>query len=201
MTAVAGAVLLGYSLSLQPGDDRFYYATFGLAAVWAIGAFASGPLHLGWANTRAGGPLARPVVQPIAVGLFFVGVFALGALVVARVPVLTSAIDDVLDHARYASLWVLALITLVNGIAEELFFRGAVFAAIGVHPVAWSTLLYAATTLASGNGMLVFAAVVLGSVVGMQRRVTGGVLAPIITHVTWSTSMLFVLPPLFRTLT
>ena len=115
---------------------------------------------------------------------------------------LKSAIDDVLDHARYASLWVVALITLVNGVAEELFFRGAVFAAIGRgRAVAWSTLLYAAATLASGNGMLVFAAVVLGLVVGLQRRVTGGVLAPIITHVTWSMSMLFLLPPLFRALT
>jgi len=202
ITALAGAALLGYSLSLQPGDDRFSYATFALAAVWAVGAFASGPLHLGWANTRSGGRHARPIVQPIAVGLFFVGVFTLGALVVARVPVLKSAIDDVLDHARYASLVVVALITLVNGVTEELFFRGAAFAAIGrVHPVAWSTVLYAATTLASGNGMLVFAAVVLGLVVGMQRRVTGGVLAPIITHVTWSMSMLFVLPPLFAALT
>ncbi|MGV1007247.1 MAG: CPBP family intramembrane glutamic endopeptidase [Dermatophilaceae bacterium] len=198
VTAVVGAGLLGYCLSLQPGDQRFYYATFGLAAVWALGAFASGPLHLGWANTRSGERHARPVVQPIAVGLFFVGVFTLGALLVARVPVLASAIDDLLDHARYASLWLLAVITLVNGIAEELFFRGAVYAAIGRrHPVVWSTVLYALATLASGNGMLVFAAVVLGLVVGLQRRVTGGVLAPIITHVTWSTSMLLVLPPLF----
>ena len=67
--------------------------------------------------------------------------------------------------------------------------------------MAWSTLLYAGATFASGNGMLVFAAVVLGLVVGLQRRVTGGVLAPILTHVTWSMSMLFLLPPLLRALT
>jgi hypothetical protein len=44
--------------------------------------------------------------------------------------------------------------------------------------------------------MLVFAAAVLGVLVGMQRRVSGGVLAPMLTHVTWSTGMLLVLPPI-----
>jgi len=38
---------------------------------------------------------------------------------------------------------------------------------------------------------------VLGTVVGMERRASGGVLAPVLTHVTWSTLMLLVLPPLF----
>jgi membrane protease YdiL (CAAX protease family) len=45
--------------------------------------------------------------------------------------------------------------------------------------------------------MLGFAAVVLGAVVGLQRRASGGILAPILTHVTWSLSMLFALPVLF----
>ncbi len=202
VTALVGALLLGLTLNLPPGDDLFYAGTIALAVVWSVGAFASGPLHLGWANTRAGLRHVRPVVQPLAVGLFFAGVFAAGALVVAQVPVLRSAIDDVLDHARYASLALVAAITLVNGIAEELFFRGAVFAAAGQHrPVLVSTALYATTTLTTGNGMLVFAAAVLGLVVALQRRVTGGILAPIITHVTWSMSMLFVLPPLLRALT
>ena len=45
--------------------------------------------------------------------------------------------------------------------------------------------------------MLGFAALVLGTLVGMERRASGGVLAPILTHVTWSISMLLVLPALF----
>ena len=32
--------------------------------------------------------------------------------------------------------------------------------------------------------------------VGLQRRVTGGVLAPIITHLVWSLGRLLLLPPL-----
>ena len=197
VTLVVGAVLLGLSLNLEPGDPTFYVTTLALAGVWTLGAFLSGPLHLGWANTREGLRTARPVVQPLCVGLLAVLVFAAGAVVVAQVPVLRDAVDDVLDHARFASLPVVVVITLVNGVAEELFFRGALYAAVGVrHPVLTTTVVYTLVTVTTGNLMLVFAAAVLGLVVGLERRVTGGVLGPMITHVTWSLSMLFVLPAL-----
>jgi membrane protease YdiL (CAAX protease family) len=110
-------------------------------------------------------------------------------------------VDDVLDHARYGSLPVIALVTVVNGLTEELFFRGALYAAFGTwHPVLVSTAVYALVTVATGNVMLVFAAAVLGVLVGLQRRVSGGVLAPMLTHVTWSMGMLFILPPLMSAL-
>jgi membrane protease YdiL (CAAX protease family) len=38
----------------------------------------------------------------------------------------------------------------------------------------------------------------MGSLFGLQRRATGGLQAPAITHLTWSTLMLRFLPPLFR---
>jgi uncharacterized protein len=60
-----------------------------------------------------------------------------------------------------------------------------------------STVIYSLATVAGGNPVLVFAAAVLGTVVGLQRRAGGGVLAPILTHLTWSSAMLFALPPLF----
>ena len=52
-------------------------------------------------------------------------------------------------------------------------------------------------TLATGNVMLAFAAILLGTVCGLERRASGGILAPILTHITWSLSMLFLLPLLF----
>jgi membrane protease YdiL (CAAX protease family) len=86
----------------------------------------------------------------------------------------------------------------MNGIAEEIFFRGALFAAIGIwHPVAISTVIYSLTTVATGNPMLVFAAVMLGVLLGLQRRSSGGILGPILTHCTWSLTMLLVLPTVF----
>jgi hypothetical protein len=55
-------------------------------------------------------------------------------------------------------------------------------------------VVYALVTAASGVALLTFAALVLGWVTGLQRRVTGGVLAPVITHLTWSVGMLVLLP-------
>lgn len=194
-TLAVGATLLGFSLSMTPGDPAFYVLLLALAATWTAGAFLSGPLHAGW--MRVGSNLRRPVLQPILLGLAAVAVFTLGALVVVHIPLLRSSIEAVLDHARYGSLPVIALITVVNGLAEELFFRGALYAAIGArNPVLISTAVYALTTVATANVMLVFAATVLGLLVGLERRVSGGVLAPMLTHVTWSLGMLFILPPL-----
>jgi len=199
ITLVCGAVLLGISLNLEPGDRRFYGLTLLLAAVWTVGSLLSGPLHLGWARTRGQGQ-ARPVVQPITLGLFAVAIACAIALAVGQIPPLREQVNSVLDFARYSSLPLVALITLVNGLSEELFFRGALYAAIGERfPVLWTTALYAATTAVAGNPMLVFAAVVLGLLVGLQRRVTGGILGPMLTHVIWSLSMLFILPPLIGT--
>ncbi len=200
LTLVAGAGLLAASLSTTPGDPRFYPLTLALAATWTAGAFLSGPLHAGW--VRTGPRLRRPVLQPIGVGLATVAVFVVGALLVAQVPALAGSVNRVLDHAREGSLSLIVVVTVVNAVAEELFFRGGLYAAVGTrHPVTVSTAAYALTTVATGNVMLVFSAAVLGALVGRQRRVSGGVLAPILTHVTWSLGMLLLLPPtmsLFR---
>lgn len=196
ITLAVGATLLGLSFSTRQGDPAFYPLTFGLAATWAVGSFASGPLHLGHILSR--GTLRRPIVAPIAVGLALAGAFVLGALVMRTIPPLASLAEDVLGYARAGNLLIISVITLVNGITEELFFRGALFAAIGVrHPVLISTIIYSLATVAGGNPVLVFAAALLGTVVGLQRRAGGGVLAPILTHVTWSLTMLFALPPIF----
>jgi uncharacterized protein len=196
VTLAVGATLLGLSFSARQGDPAFYALTFGLAATWTLGSLLSGPLHLG--HILRGGTLRRPIITPIAVGLLLAALFLLGAFVVRTIPPLASLAEDVLGYARLGNLWIIFMITLVNGIAEEFFFRGALFAAIGAwHPVLISTVIYALATIPGGNPVLVFAAVVLGTVVGLQRRASGGVLAPILTHITWSLSMLFVLPPIF----
>jgi membrane protease YdiL (CAAX protease family) len=196
LVLLAGALLLGLSLSVRPADPSLYPLTAGLAAVWLLGGLGSGRLHLGRIAFR--GTLRRPVVTPIAIGLAAAAVFVAGALVVREIPPLRDFTESVLAHARYGSLPLVALVTLINGIAEETFFRGALFAALGDrHPVLASTGIYAVVTVATGNPMLVFAAATLGLVLGLQRRASGGVLAPMLTHVTWSMAMLLVLPPLF----
>lgn len=190
---VVGAVLLGVSLGVEPGEPSFYPLTLLVALTWVVGGLASGPLHLGHIPFR--GTLRRPVVTPIAMGLLAGTVFVAGALVVRQVPPLAGYVDDVLAHADEGYLPLIVLVTLVNGVAEEVCFRGGLFAAIGRrHPVLVSTLVYAAATVATLNPMLVFAALLLGVVFGLQRRASGGILGPILTHVTWSSAMLLLLP-------
>ncbi len=198
ITLLLGAGVLAWALRIPPGDDTFYVATLVLAGIWAAGAFLSGSLHLGYGHTRAGG-VARPVAQGLALGALLLAVFLLGALVVARIPVLRDPVEDLLDHAQVGSLAVVAVITAINGIAEELYFRGALYSAIGRRgAVVGTTVLYALITVGPGIPLLVLAAAALGTVTGLQRRVTGGVLAPIITHLTWSLGMLFLLPVALR---
>jgi hypothetical protein len=198
ITYVVGAVTLAATLRITPGDDRFYPAAVGLAAVWALGALLSGPLHLGSGHTRAG-RVARPIVQSLALGGLLLVIFLAGALVVACVPALREPVDQLLDHARFGSVPVVLAITMLNGIVEELYFRGALYSAFPrTRAVAATTVLYALTTIGSGVPLLVFAAVVIGLVTAMQRRVTGGVLGPMITHITWSSGMLLLLPPVLE---
>jgi membrane protease YdiL (CAAX protease family) len=193
---VAGALVLAVSLRIEPGSGWFYPATLALAAVWTVGAFASGPLHLG-RTLRGSDPGPRPVVVPVAYAALLAAAFVVGALVVRQVPWLDDQVRHVLDHADQGSVPLLALITAVNGVAEELFFRGALYAATPRYPVVVTTAAYVLAVLASGNVMLAFAAVLLGVLVGLERRATGGIQAPIITHVLWSVTMLVALPALF----
>jgi membrane protease YdiL (CAAX protease family) len=195
LTLLAGAVVLAWALRIEPGDSLFYVATLALAGVWTVGALLSGPLHLGRAHTRAGSHDSRAIVQSLALGLVLLAVFMAGAVVVARIAFLRDPVDELLDHAQVGSLPLVAVITAVNAVAEELYFRGALYAGVGrQHAVLVTTVVYAAVTAAAGIPLLVLAAALLGLVVGLQRRVTGGILGPTITHLTWSMGMLFLLP-------
>lgn len=196
LVVVLGGVVLGVSLRTEPGSTAFYASSLGLSAVWAAGAFASGPLHLGRIPRPEHDPV-RPVVAPILLGLALAGVFVVGGLVVREIPALAGQVDDVVDFAERGALPLLVLITAVTGAAEELFFRGAAYAATPRHPVLVTTALYTVATYATGNVMLTFAAALLGLLVGLERRASGGILGPILTHVTWSLGMLLVLPPIF----
>ncbi len=195
VTLALGAAVLGWALRIEPGDPLFYGATCALAALWTLGALASGPLHLGRGHTRAGTEHSRAIVQSLALGTLLLALFLAGAIIVAKIPVLRDPVDALLDHAGEGSVPLIAAITAINGISEELYFRGALYAGIGRrHAVALTTLIYALVTAAAGVPLLVLAAALLGLVTGLQRRVTGGILGPTITHLTWSLGMLFLLP-------
>ncbi len=195
IVVVLGGIVLGLSLRLEPGSIEFYGGSLALSVVWAAGAFASGPLHLG--RIARDDVHVRPVLTPILIGLGLAGVFVVGGLVVRQVPFLADQVGDVVAFADAGAIPVLVLITAITGAAEELFFRGAAYAATPRHPVLVTTALYTVATYATGNLMLTFAAALLGVVVGLERRASGGILAPMLTHLAWSLTMLFALPVVF----
>lgn len=194
---VIGGALLGYSLTRPPGDEAFYWLTLALAGVWAVGAFVSGPLHLGCVKFR--GRNQRPVITGTAVGLALGAAFVVGGLVAREIPGVREYITRVLEFANYGPLLLVVFVTVLNGVAEEMFFRGSLYTALGrKYPVLISTLLYVVATAATtGNPMLGFAAIILGTVCALERRATGGVLAPMLTHFFWGLVMVLALPPMF----
>ncbi|HEX5988052.1 MAG TPA: CPBP family intramembrane glutamic endopeptidase [Nocardioides sp.] len=196
--SVVGAGLLGVGLSTKPGSREFYATTLGVAAVWTLGGVMSGPLHLGWIEGQDR-RLRRPVVTPVATGVGAFGFFYACALVARRIPPLDRAISRVLVFAEEGDEPLVLLTTLANGLGEEVFFRGALYSALGDrHPVLGSTAVYALATTTTRNPALVLAAGVMGTLFGLQRRATQGLQAPALTHLTWSALMVRYLPPLFR---
>lgn len=194
---VAGTSMLGLSLSTRPGSPEFYAATLSVAGIWAAGGIAAGPLHLGWMQ-GSDETLRRPVIAPILAGVYSFGLCYGAALLARRIPVLDEALCDVLRFAAEGSGTLVLLTTLANGAAEEVFFRGALYAAVGPkHQVMRSTVLYTLATGATRNPALVLAAGAMGSLFGLQRRASGGIQAPILTHLTWASLMLRFVPPLF----
>jgi uncharacterized protein len=191
-----GVGVLGLALRRHPGESSFYWLTLALTAVWALGAFASGPLHLGGLCWR--GRNQRPVISGTVIGLALGAVFVLGGLIAREIPSVSELITRVLQYTDQGSWRLTMTVALLGGIAEELFYRGALYTALGrYHPALLSTIVYVAATLASGNPMLGFAAIILGTVCALERRATGGVLAPILTHFVWTLVVLLALPPLF----
>ncbi len=145
------------------------------------------------------GRLRRPFVTPVATGVGAFGFFYASALVARRIPFLRRAIGSVLQFAEQGNMPLVLLTTYANGLGEEIFFRGALFAALPRHQaVVASTGVYALATTATRNPSLVLASLVMGPLWAMQRRASGGLQAPLLTHLVWSTLMVRFLPPLFR---
>ena len=196
--SVLGTGLLGVSLSTKPDSRAFYAMTCAVAVNWTAGGVLSGPLHLGWIQSRDRN-LRRPVATPVATGVAAFGFFYACALVARRIPVLDRAIGNVLQFAEQGQGPLVVATTLANGLGEEIFFRGALYAALDPgHAVVASTAVYTLTTASTRNPALILAAGVMGTLFGLQRRASGGLQAPVLTHLTWSTLMVRYLPPLFR---
>jgi membrane protease YdiL (CAAX protease family) len=187
-TGLVGAALLGAGLTAPAGSGRFYGLTAATAATYVAGSMASGPIRRG----------SRRVLEPAAIGAGAFGVFYTGGLVARRIPFARRAISRILGYASHGIDPLVVGVAFANGVAEEMYFRGAVYdAAGGKRPLVTSTVAYVAATTATRNPALVFASVLMGALFAVQRKATGGVQAPAITHLVWTVLMMRFLPPLF----
>ena len=197
-TGAVATALLGRSLSSRAGSREFYALTLGVAGTWLGGAVVAGPVPLANEQTRRN-PVRNLLVAPVAVGSAMFGLFYLAALAARRVPELDRALTSVLNYADEGSPPLVLATTLANAIGEEIFFRGTVYGAVEPNrAIVASTLGYVLSTSATRNPALILASAVMGTVFASQRRNTGGVLAPTVTHLTWAALMLHFLPRLFR---
>jgi membrane protease YdiL (CAAX protease family) len=191
IAVVVGTALLAATLRVPDGSAWFNVLALLVAATWTVGSFASGPIPL-QPDRRA--PW-RTMLGPVVVGIAAFGVFVIAYLVVRHLPLVGPALDGVLATADAGPIAVVLFVALVNGAGEELFFRGALHAALEPHrPAIATTIVYVGVTAATGNLALVIAAAVMGTVFSLERLSTHGVPAPIVTHLTWSTLMVLALP-------
>ena len=136
--------------------------------------------------------------MPVLTGAGAFGLFYGAAQLARHIPPLNRAIGSVLHYADDGSTPLVLATASANAVAEELFFRGALWSLVAEsHPVVKTTLAYTATTAATRNPALVLAGTATSVLFGLQRRTSGGILAPALSHLTWSLLMLRYLPPLF----
>jgi membrane protease YdiL (CAAX protease family) len=215
VTLVAGSTLLWATFHTTRGDVPFWLAGFGLAAVWIAGA-------LGLGGVAPGRITAGTLLPAGACGLVAFALFDVARHVLRGAPLLGPALDRVSGTAASAHVLGLVALAVVNSVAEEVFFRGALVAIVGetgdageetggaglssddprrgrsLDQVPWRTVaittaLYAVVTAAAGNVALVIAAVVMGTVFAVARWWGTGVAASTVCHAVWSTLMLVAL--------
>jgi membrane protease YdiL (CAAX protease family) len=191
VTLVVGTVLLGATLRAPRGSGWFTALGLAVAATWIIGAQLSGPIAIRSPVRASRQVVVTSALLGAAAALAFFGAY----FVAQHVPVLSGALDSVLARADAGSTVVVLAIALVNGVGEELFFRGALYAALPPRSAIFgTTIVYVCVTAVTFNVALVIAALVMGTIFGLQRRATRSVLAPMVTHLIWSTLTLLALP-------
>lgn len=192
-TLAVGTAMLGATLAAPRGSLAFTLLGFLLAAIWVTGSLAAGPLHLSRSTDRT--ETRRSLLAAVVLGGLAFAVFLAASLVARHVPGLGSAISSVLATADAGPTALVLAIAVVNAVAEERFFRGALpVALVGDHRAAVATAVYVLVTVATVSVALVVAAAAMGTVFMLERLATRGILAPTLTHVTWSTLMLLAIP-------
>jgi len=188
-----GTSLTAMTLRVPRGSVAFYVTGFAQAGVWTAASVACRPIVWTgrWNRTRE---LVTGASVAALSFVAFVGAARLGR----HINFFAGPIDSVLRKADAGPVLLVLILALVNGVAEELFFRGVLIDAT-IHfgnaaAIAISTATYVGVTAVGGNNALTAAALVMGVVFAIERVVSRGLLVSIVTHLVWSTLMILALP-------
>ena len=191
----------GLFLARQSGDGSlgFYGFTFLTASMYAS-SWAIWGNHNAFAGPAAGREVARGVIIGVALAV----VFIIGAVVVQHIRFLAEPVEQLLSTPTEGGLAPTLFVLVINGIGEELVYRDVIphqlrakgrFTEVTLGVL--STGAYCLATTAMGVPLLVFAAGVLGAVAFYEASRSHRLHSPIAVHLTWSITMLFVMPLFF----
>ena len=155
--------------------SRLYLALAVAAILWQ--GLREGTIPLGLFFDRSS------VLADLAVGLsaaaVLVGLWQLGRLTLASARSLEESIAATLGPLTLAEIVTLSIL---SGFSEELFFRGAVQAQLGIVP---ATLLFALLHMGPGREYRTWTvfALLAGAALGSLMLWRGSLLAPVVAHV------------------
>lgn len=198
VVVVASVAVAAFGLALWLRGAANVWLTTGIAGALCIGL-------AGWSGgdsllTRFRGG-RTPWIRGILAGLAMsIATWALYPWASALMPGLAVEVERLYSQLQdppgpVLALPVIALVVL----AEELVWRGVVFEALEHHlPVGSAIVIaasaYAVPQLASGSWVLVALALGCGLVWTVQRRISGGLVVPTLTHLTWDVLIFVAFP-------
>lgn len=186
--------LLAVSQLAPPAGVVFYLCT----ALSAFLLWTNWWLHGGRGGFSSSTPLKEAILG-VGAGIGLAAIFVAGAFMVQRVPFLADQVDELLASTAGSALLPTLFIAALNGIGEEAHYRYTVVRHLPYKPVTVygaALGLYVFSTVAMGALLLPFAALTLGALAHWLSYKTGNLIAASVCHITWSFSMIMILPHL-----
>lgn len=172
---------VAWGCMFAPRRDGFWTRAAAAGAAIGIYAVAVEPAVIGrlfdrrhWAGDLGVGILAGTVLYAV----FWVG----EQLLVIVVPPLADEVGDLYAVRGRTASWYMPLVLAIAAPGEELFFRGLVQHQAGI---AVALVVYGGVHLWERKVILVVAALVGGLWWGLLLTWTGGLIAPVVSHLVW----------------
>jgi len=188
LNLIVGTVIAAgaWGAMFVPRRDGFWTRAFLAAMAIGIFALAAEPAVIGQLFDRR--HWAGDVVVGILGGGALYGVFWVGeqALVIIA-PKLAAEVGDLYTVRGRTRPGAIPVVVAIAGAGEELFFRGLLQRQAGV---AVGLAIYGAVHLWERKVVLVVAALVGGVWWGVLLAWTGGLIAPVVSHVLWGLAII-----------